>query len=113
VLTTCPDHNPAALTTQLDCQLDITADITWDTTTIKTATAVHTIVQSPMTVPAVQWDNTVAWFVKSYAGLYPLQFLVNRFVHSPVVSMAALVNAAGGSPVDGWFMLSGDVLLEV
>ncbi|KAG1657466.1 hypothetical protein FOA52_003002 [Chlamydomonas sp. UWO 241] len=101
------------LVAQLDCQLDITAEFTWDATTIKTATAVHTVVQSPMTVPAVQWDNTVAWFVKSYAGLYPLQFLVNHFVHSPVVSMAALVNATGGSPVDGWFMLSGDVLLDV
>lgn len=45
------------------------------------------------------------------SGLYPLQFLVNQFVKTPVTSLVALVNANGVS-LDGWFALSGDVQLQ-
>ena len=45
------------------------------------------------------------------SGLYPLQFLVNQFVKTPVTSLVALVNANGVS-LDGWFALSGNVQLQ-
>jgi len=95
----------------LDCNLSVTGTVGWDTTVITSAVAKHTVVDHALNVPAEKWDATVAWFVQSYAGLYPMEFLYRRFVQSPVTALAALVNAVGGTPVDGWFVLSGDVQL--
>lgn len=33
----------------------------------------HAVESSSMPVSAPQWDQTVAWFIQNYAGLFPLQ----------------------------------------
>ena len=43
-------------------------------------------------------------------GLYPLNQVVKQFVHTPVTSLVALVNAEGVA-MEGWFGLSGDIQL--
>jgi hypothetical protein len=49
--------------------------------------------------------------LSSDPGLYPIQFIVNKFVQTPVTSLVSLTNAHGVT-LDGWFALSGDVQLQ-
>ena len=63
---------------------------------------------SSLAVPTLQWDNTVAWFVQNYGGLYPLHTLVDMFVHSPVIALFSLTNAQAAT-YEQWYALSSDV----
>jgi len=103
--------NPKIVT--MAANLTIQGQLGFDTTIIESA-VVHHVVEAAlpeMPVNPVQWDNTVAWFIQNYAGLYPLQFIINNFVHTPVTSLITLVNAQSAT-YDGWFALSGDVQLH-
>lgn len=64
-----------------------------------------------MDVPTKQWDSTVAWFIQNYAGLYPLSFIVDNVIHTPVTSLVSLVNAAAVTK-GGFFLLSGDTAVH-
>ncbi|KAJ9506385.1 hypothetical protein QJQ45_019471 [Haematococcus lacustris] len=100
--------NPKIAT--LVANLTIVGQFKWDSTLITSVTAQHSVEQAAMPVPTLAWDRTIAWFIQSYAGLYPLSFLVDHFVHTPVTSLVAL-QAAQTETLDGWFSVSSDVLL--
>eukprot|EP00197_Chlamydomonas_leiostraca_P014615 CAMPEP_0202865826 /NCGR_PEP_ID=MMETSP1391-20130828/6456_1 /ASSEMBLY_ACC=CAM_ASM_000867 /TAXON_ID=1034604 /ORGANISM="Chlamydomonas leiostraca, Strain SAG 11-49" /LENGTH=620 /DNA_ID=CAMNT_0049545707 /DNA_START=18 /DNA_END=1880 /DNA_ORIENTATION=+ len=95
----------------LAANLTVSGQLAWDSTIITSAKVSHTVESSAMTVPAPQWDQTVAWFIQNYAGLFPLQTLVDKFVHTPVTSLVALINSHT-TAYDGWVALSGDVALR-
>lgn len=101
--------NPKIVT--LAANLTIQAQLNYDTTIISSCVAHHVVEESTMTVNPVTWDNTVSWFVTNYAGLYPLQFLIDHFVQTPVTSLVSLINTAADT-YDGWFALGGDVLMH-
>ncbi len=85
--------------------------LNYDSTVITLVKAQHTVEDSSMPVSAAQWDNTVAWFIQNYAGLYPLQFLIEHFVQTPVTSLVSLVDAEAKT-LPGWYALSGDVVMR-
>lgn len=101
--------NPKIVT--LSANLTIQGQLNYDSTIINSAVVHHVVEESSMPVSAVQWDNTVAWFIQNYAGLYPLQFLIDHFVQTPVTSMVSMINAQSET-YDGWFALSGDVVVH-
>ncbi|GAX77287.1 hypothetical protein CEUSTIGMA_g4733.t1 [Chlamydomonas eustigma] len=98
------------LIAQLDAEVSAVGQLNWDSTTITSAVAKHTLVQATIPVSTAQWDGTVAWFIQNYAGLYPLNQIVKKFVNTPVVSLVSLVRATGVT-LEGWFGLSGDIMV--
>jgi len=94
----------------MDANITITALVDWDSTVVTSVSASHVAVEAApnITIPVIQWDRTVAWFVQNYAGLYPLHFLVDNFIHTPVTSMVGLINAKG-SALERWFALASDI----
>lgn len=93
------------------CRLPLCSQLAWDATIISSAHVSHMVESASMMVPAPQWDQTVAWFIENYAGLFPLQSLVNKYVNTPVTSLAALINSQT-TAYDEWVALSGDVILR-
>jgi hypothetical protein len=105
-------HSHVGLYTEFSPCLDPPSQLGWDSTIITGVSVTHVVEQSAMDVPTKQWDSTVAWFIQNYAGLYPLSFIVDNVIHTPVTSLVSLVNAAAVAK-PGWFLLSGDVQAHI
>jgi len=102
--------NPKICTMTAD--IAVQAEINYDTTVIKQVVAKHAVESATLDVNPVQWDNTIAWFVQNYAGLFPVSTLIQKFVQVPVVSQVGLVNT-NATTGDSWYYLSGDVQLSL
>ena len=101
------------LIAQLEADVIATASqLSWESTVISSAVATHKLVRSSLPVPLDRWDQTVAWFIENYAGIYPMKKLFGMFVYVPEASLVSLMDSEGVTYDGGWWALSADVELQ-